>query len=326
MTKTAVALREIEDAVHLACRAPSFHNSQPWQWVLESATLRLFLDPDQLVDTDNSGRQALLSCGAALDHLRIAMAARDWDTLVDRFPNPNNRHHLADIEFRPSAGVTPAQRRDADAIASRRSDRLPYDPVENGEAFEMLLRLAVQDRPTHVDLVAPHQRDKVADASHLAEALRMYDTSYHAELAWWTAPFGATTGIPHSALVSAAESDRVEIGRTFPVTHNRERRQHTGDDQATIVVISALDDAPSDILACGETLSAVLIEATGAGLASCTLTHVTEHPATSDIVSTLTGHPLPQALVRIGVAPVLDDVPPPTPRRPLSDVFHVRAG
>ncbi|MUL75011.1 Acg family FMN-binding oxidoreductase [Mycolicibacterium sp. CBMA 226] len=326
MTTTAIALREIEDAVHAACRAPSFHNSQPWTWVLESTTLRLFLDPDQLVDTDSSGRQALLSCGAALDHLRVVLSARGWDTLVARFPNPNNRHHLADIEFRESAGVTPAQRRDAEAVTRRRSDRLPYDPVENAAAFEVLLRLAVEDRATHVDLIAPQQRDKVAEASHLAEALRMYDTQYHTELAWWTAPFGATTGIPHTALVSAAESDRVEIGRTFPVTHNRERRQHSGDDQATIVVISAFDDTPRDILACGETLSAVLIEATGAGLASCKLTHVTEHPATRDIVSALTGHPLPQALVRIGVAPALDDVPPATPRRPLSDVFRVRVG
>lgn len=292
--------------------------------MLESATLRLFLDPDQLVHTDSSGRQALLSCGAALDHLRVVMAARGWDILVERFPNPNNRHHLADIEFRPSICVTPAQRRDADAVANRRSDRLPYDPVENLTAFEMLLRPAVDGRPSHVDLIAPHQRGEVANASHLAEALRMYDTSYHAELDWWTAPFGATTGIPHSALVSAAESDRVEVGRTFPVTHNRERRQHIGDDQAAIVVISAFGDTPRDILACGETLSAVLLEATGAGLASCTLTHVTEHPATCDIISTLTGHPLPQVLVRIGIAPALDDVPPPTPRRPLSDVFHVR--
>ena len=62
MTKTAMSLREIRDAVHLACRAPSYHNSQPWKWVLESATLRLFLDTDRLVNTDSSGRQALLSC------------------------------------------------------------------------------------------------------------------------------------------------------------------------------------------------------------------------------------------------------------------------
>ncbi|WP_202915513.1 MULTISPECIES: hypothetical protein [unclassified Mycolicibacterium] len=78
MTKTTIGLREIEDAVHVACRAPSFHNSQPWEWVLESSALQLFLDPDWLVATDSSGRQALLSCGAALDHLRVAMNAAGW--------------------------------------------------------------------------------------------------------------------------------------------------------------------------------------------------------------------------------------------------------
>ncbi|MDR3660207.1 MAG: NAD(P)H nitroreductase [Mycobacterium sp.] len=324
MTKTPIALREIEDAVHLACRAPSFHNSQPWKWVLEASTLKLFLDTDWLVATDNSGRQALLSCGAALDHLRVAMAAAGWTTNVDRFPNPNNRHHLADIDFRPAVGVTPAQLRAADAILCRRTDRLPFGAVEDWPAFERLLRLAVGNRPTQIDILAAQQRTELADASHLAEVLRMYDAAYHAELDWWTAPFGATTGIPHSALVSAVESDRVDIGRSFPVTHNRERRQHAGDDQATVVVISALGDTRQDILACGETLSAVLLEATIAGLSSCTLTHLTEHPATRDIISTLTGHQLPQVLVRIGVAPTLDEVPPPTPRRALSDVFRYR--
>ncbi|KAB7756365.1 Acg family FMN-binding oxidoreductase [Mycolicibacterium mucogenicum] len=324
MTKATIPLAEIEGAVLLACRAPSIHNSQPWKWVLESATLKLYLDADWLVTTDGSGRQALLSCGAALDHLRVAMAATGWTTTVDRFPDPDNHRHLADIHFQPAGSVTPAQRQAADAILCRRTDRLPFGAVDDQPALIELLRLAVGNRPTRMDVLAAHQRTQLAEASHLTDALRMYDAAYHAELDWWTSPFDSTTGIPHSALVSAPESDRVDIGRTFPVTHGRERRQHAGDDQATVVVISALGDTREDVLTCGETLSAVLLEATVAGLASCTLTHLTEHPATCDIISTLTGHPLPQVLVRIGSAPALDDVPPPTPRRQLADVFCFR--
>jgi hypothetical protein len=203
---------------------------------------------------------------------------------------------------------------------------LPFDAVPDWPAFQHLLWLAVQNRPTHVDVLDAKQRLKLSEASHLAEVMRAYDASYDAELSWWTSQFGATTSIPHSSLVSAAESDRVDIGRSFPVTHTRERRQQIGDDKSTVVVISALDDTRQDILACGETLSAVLLEATMAGLASCTLTHLTEHPATSDIVATLTGHQLPQVLVRIGIAPTLDEFPPPTPRRPLPDVFCYQRG
>ncbi|MGX9672822.1 Acg family FMN-binding oxidoreductase [Mycobacterium sp. HM-7] len=324
MTKTRIPFQEVEDAVLLACRAPSFHNSQPWKWVLESATLTLYLDTDWLVTTDGSGRQALLSCGAALDHLRVAMAATGWTTKVDRFPDPDDHEHLADLQFRPAAGVSPAQRQAADAILSRRTDRLPFGAVNDRSALDKLLQLAVGNRPTRIDILAAQQRTELAEASHLTEVLRMYDAAYHAELDWWTSGFGTMIGIPDSALVSAAESDRVDIGRSFPVTHTRERRQHAGDDQATVVVISALGDTRADILACGETLSAVLLEATAAGLASCTLTHLTEHSATRDIISTLTGHPLPQVLVRIGTAPALEDVPPPTPRRQLADVFCFR--
>ena len=82
--------------------------------------------------------------------------------------------------------------------------------------------------------------------------------------------------------------------------------------------------APSyhNSLGCGETLSAVLLEATMAGLATCTLSHVTEVAASSDIVAAATGRALPEVLVRVGMAPPLETVPPPTPRRPLSEVLH----
>ena len=112
------------------------------------------------------------------------------------------------------------------------------------------------------------------------------------------------------------------MGRSFPVTRNEERRVELGDDQSTILVISALDDVRRDILGCGETLSAVLLEATIAGLATCALTHMTEVTATRDIVAAITGRPLPQVLVRVGTAPVMEEVPPPTPRRPVSEVLH----
>jgi hypothetical protein len=142
----------------------------------------------------------------------------------------------------------------------------------------------------------------------------------------WTAPYEVSDGIPQSALVSAAESDRVDVGRSFPVTNNEERRVQLGDDRSTILVVSALDDVRRDVLGCGETLSAVLLEATVAGLATCTLTHMTEFAATRDIVAAITGRPLPQVLVRVGMAPALDEVPPSTPRRPVSEVLHFDVG
>ena len=78
MPVTRVPTDVLARAVALACRAPSYHNSQPWRWVADCDGLHLFLDPSRLVQTDPDERQALISCGAVLDHLRIALAAAGW--------------------------------------------------------------------------------------------------------------------------------------------------------------------------------------------------------------------------------------------------------
>jgi hypothetical protein len=320
-----VASDVIADAVHLACRAPSIHNSQPWRFVGEGGgLLHLHLDRDRLVDTDSSGRQALLSCGAVLDHLRVATAAAGWMANVDYYPNPNDHGHLATIDFVPMSFVTEAHRRRADAILRRRTDRLPFGAPAGWNAFEPLLRHAVDADHALLDVLAERSRPRLAEASGLTESLRLYDSSYHAELAWWTGPFGATDGIPHSSLVSAAESDRVDIGRNFPVTHHTARRPEVTEDRCKVVLLSALDDDRRDILTCGEALSAALLEATMAGLATCPLTHMTEIEASREIIRGISGRALPQVLIRMGVAPAIDDAPPLTPRRPLNAVLSWR--
>jgi hypothetical protein len=101
----------ITGALELAVRAPSLHNSQPWRWVAGGGVLELFADPTRIGrSTDSTGREVLISCGALLDHLRVAMAAAGWEALIDRFPNPNNHDHLATLEFRPMDFVTDAHR------------------------------------------------------------------------------------------------------------------------------------------------------------------------------------------------------------------------
>ncbi len=127
MPATMVDTEVIRNAVRLACRAPSLHNSQPWRWVAEDDTVQLFLDKDRvLYSTDHSGREALIGCGAVLDHFRVAMATAGWTANVERFPNPNNPLHLASIDFSPMKFVTEGHRRRADAILLRRTDRLPF--------------------------------------------------------------------------------------------------------------------------------------------------------------------------------------------------------
>ncbi len=312
----------IDDAVQLASRAPSFHNSQPWQFVGRArGVLDLYVDHGRLVDADPSGRQALISCGAILDHLRVATASVGWVANVDYCPNPNDPTHLASIEFVPMTYVTEAHRRRADAIRTRRTDRLPYEAPTRWAEFEPLLRQAVDDDLAILDVLPDGAKPELAKASQLSEALRLYDSTYHAELDWWTGPFVSNAGIPPTALTTAAESDRVEIGRNFPILHRPERREQVVEDRSKVLVLSALGNTRRDVLTCGEALSVALLEATMVGLATCPLTHMTEVAASRDIISEMTGQRQPQILIRVGVAPADDDVPPPTPRRSLNQIL-----
>lgn len=324
MPATMVETDVIRDAVRTACRAPSLHNSQPWQWVLAGDELQLFLDPSRVMPSDRSGREAVIGCGAALDHFRVAMAAAGWQADVDRFPNPNDHNHLASIHFVPMDYVTDGHRRRASAIWARRSDRLPFAPPPNWESFELALRTAIDRDDVRFDVIPDDARPLLAEAAQLAESLRLYDSEYHAELAWWTAPFEASEGIPYSSLVSAAEGDRVDVGRVFPVTHHSERRAVIPEDHGKLLVLATDTDTRADALATGEALSTVLLECTMAGLATCPLSHVTEVRVTRDMVATLVDDDVvPQILVRVGQVPTLEEPAPPTPRRLLDDVFHV---
>jgi hypothetical protein len=323
MPDTLVDTDILRNAVQLACRAPSLHNSQPWQWVVEDAGLNLYVDRSRILHSaDKSGREAHISCGAVLDHLRVAMAAAGWTANIERFPDPNNSDHLASFAFSPMSFVTDGHRRRADAIEHRRTDRLSLAAPRNREYLKPLLRNAIDVGRVYLDVIADELRPKLAEASRLTESLRMYDSSYHTELSWWTGHFENSDGIPRSSLLSAAESNRVDVARSFPVSAHNERADGVGQDQSIVLILSTDDDTTDDAVRCGEALSAVLLECTLAGMATCTLSHLTELSSSRNLIGLLTGRAaMPQLLIRVGEAHVLGELPPTTPRRPLRDVL-----
>jgi nitroreductase len=326
MTQAVIDTDAIKDAVFLACRAPSLHNSQPWRWVVEGDVFHLHSDPTRIGQhTDSTGREVIISCGAVLDHLRVAMAAAGWQANVDRFPNPNNLGHLASVYFSPIEFVTDAHRARAEAIRLRRTDRLPLAPPPQWDSFERVLLDVVDRADATLNVIPDDCRPHLAEASKLSEERRRYDSSYHAELRWWTSQVESPQGIPPNALVSEVEAQRLDVSRHFPASGEGARRPEIARDQSKVLVLSTYDDSRRYALACGEALSTVLLECTMAGLATCTLTHMIEVTAAREIVRMLAGKSgMPQVLIRVGEAPENETPPPATPRRPLTDVLEIR--
>lgn len=319
-------IESLKKAVLLACRAPSVHNSQPWRWVAEDDVLHLFVNPHRTVPaTDHSGREAIISCGAVLDHLRIAMTAAQYRSSVTRFPNPNDPSHLATVEFSPTDHVTEAHRNRARAMLRRRTDRLPFGRPASWHLFEPVLRSTFDEDVAMLHVLSDDQRPRLAEASQLSEALRCDDSSYHIELQWWTSPFALAQGVPPNALASDTERRRVDIARNFPVRSHQDRRPEIEADCSKILVLSTPEDRRADVLRCGEMLSTVLLECTMAGMATCTLTHLIESTESRDIVRNLTDRrDEPQVLIRVGTTPPFENPPPPTPRRSLDGVLEIR--
>ncbi|RWA21037.1 hypothetical protein MBRU_15125 [Mycolicibacterium brumae DSM 44177] len=318
----------IEEAVTLASRAPSLHNSQPWRWLAFRGGLALFLDRKRIVgSTDEGGRQAVISCGVMLDHLRVAAAAAGQRAEIERFPDAGDPDLLATVTFTP-AQPTAADRSRADAILARRTDRLPMFAPPEWDIVAAALGGAVgapADSGVRLDVLDDGLRPELGRASSMTEVVRQFDPGYQDELQWWTTPFEYPEGIPRTSLVSAGESYRVEVNRSFPIEDRAERRVGVVEDEARILLLSTPGDTRADALAAGEALSEVLLECTVAGLATCPVTHLTELPDARSTLAELAGvDAVPQALIRVGRAPSdpLAEPIPLTPRRPIEDMLR----
>lgn len=310
----------IKSALLLAIRAPSVHNSQPWRWVVGERSLHLYADRGrQLPNTDPDSRDLLLSCGAALNHCVIALAALGWASKIHRFPNPADADHLASIELRRQ---TPA---DVDialaaAIPRRRTDRRHYSqwPVAKGDLALMGARAAR----------AGVSMRRIDDLSHLktivAEAASRHatDFAYTAELAAWSGRYASEAGVPARSTpmpdAAAVIPSRWFAGPALADSPDLD----AAEDNAVIVALGTSSDDDLSRLRAGEATSLVLLTATASGLASCPITEPLEFPETREAVraDVLDRDGYPQMLLRVGWAPVNSDPLPATPRRALAEV------
>ena len=66
----------LTDCVRLATLAPSLHNSQPWLFRIGPSGIELYADRNRRLPVlDPSGREQLISVGAALFTLRLAIGS-----------------------------------------------------------------------------------------------------------------------------------------------------------------------------------------------------------------------------------------------------------
>ncbi|GAA2558886.1 hypothetical protein [Pseudonocardia hydrocarbonoxydans] len=187
-----VTKSQLVEAVEHALRAPSVHNSQPWRWRIGPDAIELHADWDRhLSVTDPDHRDLVLSCGAALHHLRVALAARRIPADIARLPDPDDRGHLATVAVRDqdtAAAVTDTI--DADlfpAIARRRTDRrrMSHRPVPR-DCLRSLAEHAADAGALLVPVTDPGERSRLLALLVEAAHAQAVEPGYAAELRMWS--------------------------------------------------------------------------------------------------------------------------------------------
>ncbi|MFD0886228.1 hypothetical protein ACFQ08_16910, partial [Streptosporangium algeriense] len=92
------AMKTIDAAIQAAVWAPSVHNTQPWSFAVDDEEISLRADSDRRLRVgDVTGREMLISCGAALANMRIALHAMGHEAPVRVLPDPDRPALLASV-------------------------------------------------------------------------------------------------------------------------------------------------------------------------------------------------------------------------------------
>lgn len=309
MTTSPVPMEDVRTVVELAGLAPSVHNTQPWHFSWNGAAFDVREDLARALPViDPTGRERLLSCGAAVLHAELALTRLGWATTTTLLPDGEDDEVLARLEVTGRRQGTAREHDLSDAVARRTTDRDPYTDLPVPAAVLDALRAAAETEQAWLRPVDP-DRDEV-DVQVLlahADALQRADPAYLAELAAWRTEAGST-GVQTRGLPQVPAEERASslALRDFDPGVARQAARDVHEDpppaeHPTVVVLGTSGDSRRSWLHAGRATARVLLTATVEGVAAQPLTAVLEAPATRARLRNalgVVGHP--QMVLRLG--------------------------
>ncbi|MFD2768167.1 Acg family FMN-binding oxidoreductase [Micromonospora eburnea] len=315
----------LAEAAATSGRAPSVHNTQPWRWKVLPDALELRMARDLRISaTDPEGRLVTLSCGAALHHACVALAAQGWTAVVERMPDPGQPELLARLTGFRHTGADPDAMRLVQCMQVRHTDRRPVsDEPLPGAALDEIVAAAHAD-DVRLQILDPDQVMDLAAAASQAGTVAAEDPQTREELEYWTSRAGTGTGLPPEVLPEQAPQTTVpgrDFGRpgTLPVGPGHDQAARYG-------ILWGTEDEPDNWLRAGEGLSSAWLTATRLGVSVVPLSGVVELEGTRLTVRRLlAGLGYPYLTLRLGLQDPAHAGPPHTPRLATEEIVDTSA-
>ena len=290
-----------------AARAPSVHNSQPWRFRVGQDSIELWSDPRRRTWSDTSGRELLISCGAALYGLRLAIRSLGFQADVDLLPDPSRLRLLARVRLGRVLPMNGLEARMMAAVPHRHTHRGSFEPAPLPRGLLPRLQNDVLREGAELALVPPGLGyERLARLAMSAARRGDLDPRARATIRRWTRAAGHAErdGIPVIAL-TARSALRMRPGRLpqrdFDLGRNLGVLSADGAPPAVTAILLTRDDRRVDWLRAGQALHRMLLDAATEWVFASLYTQPLEDPVTRLLIPGQVGLPgHPQMILQLG--------------------------
>jgi hypothetical protein len=300
----------IQFAVAAAVHAPSVHNTQPWRFGPGERHIDVFADAGRrLRVADPDARELMISCGAALFTLRVALRYLGRLPHARLFPGPSRPALVGRVSWdEDRIAADPYEREMYAAVTARHTHRGGFGPAPLPDGTIAALREEAAREGAMLRLVAAgDQRDALAAAVQAGEHALRLDGNRAAELADWVVAPGSSRrdGIPPAAYPAGPAHTEPDFpGRDFAAGQGWGRAAPVAGERSpgAVCLLATSANEPADWVVAGQALQRVLLRATACGVATALHSQPLELPQLRDFIRVqLADRAHPQMIIRLGV-------------------------
>ena len=303
----AILADRAEYLIATAARAPSVHNTQPWRFRVGPSAIELYCDPRRKLRVDPAGREMLVSCGAALFGLRLAIRSLGYRPVVEILPDPNRLRLLARVTAGEAEPMTVMEREMLKAVPHRHTHRGAFAPGPLPAGLVAGLQHDARAEGATLTLVEPGPAYAQLAAIVSASGRRLdLDPRARAEVRRWSRTMGSTArdGVPAHAFPAM-------VGRQAGRLRQRDFDQARGLGQlepdetapAITAILLTTGDSRADWLRAGQALHRLLLHAATWWVFASLYTQPLEAAAIRALIRDRLALPgAPQMLMQLGLA------------------------